>query len=291
MTIDHLIEQIGSAKLLGYFAHDSEEWHEARKGVAGSLVGSLMGHNPWRSAYTAYHEYLGLLPRESNGPSLAMRLGTAFEKPIQELWVQENSEWLTAHNTGTWASTRNPNFKANPDAIIEWSDGSLGILEIKFSRNPMNELPPHYKDQVMWYLHVLGLDRGVLVAVANGELVEHEIKYDAVYAAELEAMANEFLNRIETQVPPDWDGSQSTYETVRTLSDQLHDDEVELGELYQSLIRAKENMDDADQRLTLLKSQVLHLMDGARVGTFEGDKVIQLQVRGTGAPFIVFKRG
>ncbi|NBR65498.1 MAG: hypothetical protein EBS85_03785 [Micrococcales bacterium] len=291
MTIDHLIEQIGSAKLLGYFAHDSEEWHEARKGVAGSLVGSLMGHNPWRSAYTAYHEYLGLLPRESNGPSLAMRLGTAFEKPIQELWVQENSEWLTAHNTGTWASTRNPNFKANPDAIIEWSDGSLGILEIKFSRNPMNELPPHYKDQVMWYLHVLGLDRGVLVAVANGELVEHEIKYDVVYAAELEAMANEFLNRIETQVPPDWDGSQSTYETVRTLSDQLHDDEVELGELYQSLIRAKENMDDADQRLTLLKSQVLHLMDGARVGTFEGDKVIQLQVRGTGAPFIVFKRG
>ena len=157
MTIDHQIEQLGSATLLGYFPHASPEWHEARKGVAGSLVGSLMGHNPWRSAYTAYYEYLGELPRESNGPSLAMRLGTAFEKPIQELWLEDNKEWLTAHNTGTWASTRNPQFKANPDAIIEWADGSLGILEIKFSRNPMNELPPHYKDQVMWYLHVLGL--------------------------------------------------------------------------------------------------------------------------------------
>jgi len=291
MTIDHQIEQLGSATLLGYFAHDSDEWHEARKGVAGSLVGSLMGHNPWRSAYTAYYEYLGELPRESTGPSLAMRLGTAFEKPIQDLWVAENSEWLTAHNTGTWASVANPQFKANPDAIIEWADGTLGILEIKFSRNPMNELPPHYKDQVMWYLHVLGLKRGVLVAVANGDLVEHEIEYDEVYAAELEAMANEFLNRIDTKVAPDWDGSKSTYETVRILAEGLHDDEVELGELYPSLIRAKEEMDDVDERLTLLKSKVLHLMDGARVGTYEGEKVITLQVRGTGAPFIVFKRG
>ena len=290
MTIDQQIESLGHARLLGYFEHDSTEWHEARKGVAGSLVGSLMGHNPWRSAYTAYYEYLGELPQDS-GPSMAMRLGTAFEKPIQDLWVAENSEWLQAHNTGTWASVKNPMFKANPDAIIEWADGSLGILEIKFSRNPMNELPPHYRDQVMWYMHVLGLEKGILVAVANGDLVEHEIEYDPQYALELEAMANEFLNRIETLTPPDWDGSESTYETVRYLSENIHDDSIELGELYPSLIRAKEEYDDAEQRLTLLKSKVLHLMDGAKTGTFEGDKVISLSARGAGQPFIVFKRG
>jgi predicted phage-related endonuclease len=144
-SIDQDIEKLGSAKLLGYFEHDSTEWHEARKGVAGSLIGSLMGHNPWRSAYTAYYEYLGELPRDSNGPSLAMRLGTVFEKPIQDLWVAENSEWLSAHNTGTWQSTKNPAFRANPDAFIKWVDGSLGLLEIKFSRNPMNELPLQYQ--------------------------------------------------------------------------------------------------------------------------------------------------
>lgn len=276
---------------MGYFEHDSDEWHDARKGVAGSLVGSLMGHNPWRSAYTAYYEHLGELPRDSNGPSMAMKLGTVFEQPIQDLWVSENSEWLTAHNTGTWASTKNPKFKANPDAIIEWVDGSLGILEIKFSRNPMNELPPHYKDQVMWYMHVLGLTKGILVAVANGELVEHEIDYDADYALELEAMANEFLNRLETLVPPDWDGSQSTYETVRILSESIHDGDIELGELYPQLIRAKELSEETEQQFTLLKSKVLHLMDGIKVGTYQGDKVLSLQARGSGSPFIVFKRG
>jgi predicted phage-related endonuclease len=291
MTIDHQIESLGHAKLLGYFAHDSDEWHEARKGVAGSLIGSLMGHNPWRSAYTAYYEHIGELDRESSGPNIAMKLRTVFEQPIQDLWVEENSEWLTAHNTGTWASATEPRFKANPDAIIEWADGSLGVLEIKFSRNPMNELPPHYKDQVMWYMHVLGLDKGILVAVANGELVEHEIEYDPEYAAELVDKAYEFLTCLDLLEPPAWDGSQSTYETVRLLSESIHDGDIELGELYPQLMRAKDLAEETEQEFTLLKSKVLHLMDGIKVGTYQGDKVLSLQARGSGSPFIVFKRG
>lgn len=291
MTIDQQIEKLGCAKLLGYFEHASEEWHEARKGVAGSLVGTLMGHNPWRSAYTAYYEAIGELPRDSSGPSMAMKLGTIFEQPIQDLWVSENAEWLTAHNTGTWASATEPRFKANPDAIIEWVDGSLGVLEIKFSRNPMNELPPHYKDQVMWYMHVLGLKKGILVAVANGEMVEHEIDYDPEYANELVAKAYEFLECLERLTPPDWDGSQSTYETVRTLSENIFDGDIELGELYPQLIRAKELSEETEKQFTLLKSKVLHLMDGVKVGLYQGDKVLSLQARGSGLPFIVFKRG
>jgi predicted phage-related endonuclease len=290
MTIDQQIESLGYANLLGYFEHASPEWHEARKGVAGSLVGTLMGHNPWRSAYTAYHEALGELPRDS-APSMAMKLGTVFEQPIQDLWIQENSEWLTAHNTGTWASAIEPRFKANPDAIIEWVDGSLGVLEIKFSRNPMNELPLHYKDQVMWYMHVLGLTKGILVAVANGEMVEHEIEYDHEYANELVAKAYEFLECLELQTPPEWDGSQSTYETVRTLSENIFDGDIELGELYPQLMRAKELAEETEQQFTLLKSKVLHLMNGVKVGLYQGDKVLSLQARGSGLPFIVFKRG
>lgn len=290
-SIDQEIEKLGSAKLLGYFEHASPEWHEARKGVAGSLIGSLMGHNPWRSAYTAYYEYLGELPRDSNGPSLAMRLGTAFEKPIQDLWVAENSEWLTAHNTGTWVSVKNSNYKANPDAFIKWVDGSLGLLEIKFSRNPMNELPLHYLDQVMWYLHVLGLKKGILVAVANGDLVEHEVDYDPEYAATLETRANEFLASIESLTPPEWDGSQSTYETVRTLAPGITDGDIDLGELYPQLERAKQNFDEAEQALTLLKSKILTFMGGIRVGTFEDNKVVTLQSKGSGSPYLVIKKG
>jgi len=292
MTIDHQIASLGKANLLGYFEHASAEWHEARKGVAGSLISSIMGHNPWRSAYTAYHEVLGLLDRESDGPSMAMKLGTVFEQPIKDLWISENKEWfIAAHNTGTWASVKHPDFKANPDAIIEWADGSLGLLEIKFSRNPMNELPIHYYDQVMWYMHVLGLDRGILVACANGELVEHEVMYDAEYAQQLEDAALRWLDHIAKGVVPDWDGSTSTYETVRELSEGIFDGDIELGELYEELIAAKENYDVANDKFTLAKSKTLALMNGTRVGLYQGGKVLSLQSRGTGGPFIVFKKG
>lgn len=292
MTIDHQIAELGKARLLGYFQHDSDEWHEARKGVAGSLISSIMGHNPWRSAYTAYHEVQGLLDRESDGPSMAMKLGTAFEKPIKDLWISENQEWfIAAHDTGTWASVEHPDFKANPDAIIEWADGSLGILEIKFTRNPMNELPIHYYDQVMWYLHVLGLERAILVACANGELVEHEVLYAPDYAKELEARALEWLECLKTGEVPEWDGSKSTYETVRELSQGIFDGDIELGELYEELIQAKNVYDAADAEFTKAKSKTLALMNGTRVGLYQGDKVLSLQSRGTGGPYIVFKRG
>lgn len=292
MTIDHQIAKLGKAQLLGYFEHDSDEWHEARKGVAGSLISSIMGHNPWRSAYTAYHEVQGLLDRESDGPSMAMKLGTVFEAPIRDLWVHENKEWFkAAHTTGTWASVKHPEFKANPDAIIEWTDGSLTLLEIKFSRNPMNELPLHYYDQVMWYLHVLGLPKGILVACANGEIVEHEVEYDEAYAQKLEDAALLWLEHLKTGQVPDWDGSTSTYETVRELSEGIFDGDIELGELYEELIAAKENYDVANDKFTMAKSKVLDLMNGTRVGLYQGDKVLQLQSRGTSGPFIVFKRG
>jgi predicted phage-related endonuclease len=143
----------------------------------------------------------------------------------------------------------------------------------------------------MWYMHVLGLTRGILVAVANGEMVEHEIEYDPEYANQLELRGLDFLARIESQTPPDWDGSQSTYETVRYLSENIYDGDIELGELYPQLMRAKELAEETEQQFTLLKSKVLHLMDGVKVGLYQGDKVLSLQARGSGAPFIVFKRG
>jgi hypothetical protein len=140
-------------------------------------------------------------------------------------------------------------------------------------------------------MHVLGLEKGILVAVANGEMVEHEIDYDQDYALELVDKAYEFLMCISMNEAPDWDGSQSTYETVRTLSENIFDGDIELGELYPQLIRAKELSEETEKQFTLLKSKVLHLMDGVKVGLYQGDKVLSLQARGTGLPFIVFKRG
>jgi len=126
--------------------------------------------------------------------------------------------------------------------------------------------------------------------VANGDMVEHEIDYDPEYAKELELRGLDFLASVERATPPDWDGSQSTYETVRYLSENIHDGDIELGELYPQLMRAKELAEETEEQFTLLKSKVLHLMDGVKVGLYQGEKVLSLQARGSGLPYIVFRR-
>jgi putative phage-type endonuclease len=287
MEITQKIEALGFAKYLGTFKPGSSEWHEARKGIGGSDVSAVMDKNPWKSAYTLYCEKTGQL--DSNiKPSMPMQMGTAFEPVIRQLFADNNSEWLTIHETGTWASIEDPKSVANPDGIIEWADGSLGILEIKFSRMYWDELPEHYNLQVQHYLSVLGLKRGVLVAVSGGDWKEFEVVRDDSLVETMKRRVQAFYGFLDTDTAPAYDGSESTYETVRELSDGLQDGEIELDGLWSNLLQAKAESEFWEKQFKAHKSAVLAFMDGIKYGLFHGEKVIALQAR-NGKPFITFK--
>ncbi len=287
-TITEKIEALGSAKLLGTFINNSPEWHEARAGLGGSDAGTVAGLNPWKSAYTLFCEKTGRVPALTE-PSMAMTLGSIFEAPIKQLWAERNTDWLRVHDTGTWVSTRNPDFKANPDGIIEWADGQLGVLEIKYSRNPMTELPAHYEAQVLWYLHTLGLKRGVLVAVANGDLVEFPIDYHPERVLALLEAADRFQWHIENDVRPDWDGSDSTLQTVREQHPDIYDGETDLGELWETMAEARAKFLEAEKQFNSCKSAILDHLSGCSTGLYNGQVVVKLQSRRGGLPFLSIK--
>ncbi len=287
MEITQKIEALGFAKYLGTFEPGTPEWHEARKGIGGSDVASVMDKNPWKSAYTLFCEKTGLI--DSNiEPTMAMKMGVAFEPIIRELFHANNWEWLKVHETGTWASVEDPRSVANPDGIIEWDDGSLGVLEIKFSRMYWDKLPEHYNLQVQHYLSVLGLKRGVVVAVAGGDWKEFEVIRDDSLVKEMKSRLQAFYGFLDTDTAPDYDGSESTYETVRELSEGLQEGEIELGSLWANLLQAKSESEHWETQFKAQKSAVLAYMDGTKYGLFQGEKVIALQSR-NGKPFITFK--
>jgi putative phage-type endonuclease len=287
MEITQKIEALGFAKYLGTFEPGTPEWHNARKGIGGSDIASVMDKNPWKSAYTLWAEKTGLIDGNIE-PSMPMKMGTAFEPVIRQLFANNNSEWLTIHETGTWSSIEDPKSIANPDGIIEWSDGSLGILEIKFSRMYWDQLPEHYNLQVQHYLSVLGLKRGVVVAVAGGDWKEFEVVRDDSLVQTMKTRLQAFYGFLDTDKAPDYDGSESTYETVRQLSDGLQDGEIELGSLWANLLQAKSESEYWETQFKAHKSAVLAFMDGTKYGLFQGEKVIALQAR-NGKPFITFK--
>jgi putative phage-type endonuclease len=287
MTITEKIEALGFAKYLGTFEPSSPEWHEARRGIGGSDIGAVMNKNPWKSAYTLWAEKTGQIDDKIE-PSMPMKLGTAFEPAIRGLFQAENKDWLTVHETGTWQSKENSLLKANPDGIIEWKDGKLGVLEIKFTRQYWDELPEHYNLQVQHYLQVLGLDRGIVVAVAGGDYKEFEVAKDESLVKDMKEAVRAFCGFLDTITPPDYDGSDSTYETVRELSPGLEEGEIELGSLWSNLVKARSEAEHWDNALKAQKSAVLAFMNGIKYGLYQGEKVIALQAR-NGKPFITFK--
>jgi putative phage-type endonuclease len=288
MEITQKIEALGFAKYLGTFEPGTPEWHEARKGLGGSDIAAVMDKNPYKSAFTLYAEKTGLIDG-SIEPSMPMQMGTAFEPVIRDLFVKNNSEWLKVHETGTWASVEEPRSVANPDGIIEWDDGSLGVLEIKFSRMYWDKLPEHYNLQVQHYLSVLGLKRAVVVAVAGGDWKEFDVVRDDSLVEAMKRRVEAFYGFLDTNTAPDYDGSESTYETVRELSEGLQEGDIELGSLWANLLQAKSESEYWDTQFKAHKSAVLAFMDGTKYGLFQGDKVISLQAR-NGKPFITFTK-
>ena len=287
MTITEKIEALGFAKYLGTFEPGSPEWHNARKGIGGSDIASVMDKNPWKSAYTLYCEKTGLIDSDIE-PSMPMKLGTAFEPVIRQLFQEANSDWLTVHETGTWASVEDPRSVANVDGIIEWKNGKLSVLEIKFTRQYWDELPEHYNLQVQHYLSVLGLDSAMVVAVAGGDWKEFEVVRDDSLIETMKTRLQAFYGFLESSTAPEYDGSDSTYETVRQLSEGLTEGEIELDGLWSNLLQAKAESEFWEKQFKAQKSAVLAYMDGTKYGLFHGEKVIALQAR-NGKPFITFK--
>jgi predicted phage-related endonuclease len=151
-----------------------------------------------------------------------------------------------------------------------------------------DKLPEHYNLQVQHYLSVLGLKRGVVVAVAGGDWKEFDVVRDDSLIDTMKRRVEAFYGFLDTNTAPDYDGSESTYETVRELSEGLQEGDIELGSLWANLLQAKSESEHWEAQFKAHKSAVLAFMNGTKYGLFQGEKVIALQAR-NGKPFITFK--
>lgn len=260
------------AKFLGQFDSGSPEWLALREGkavVTGTLVGQICGLNPWESAFTAWAKATGKIPNLVK-QSRAMRLGQLLEEPIKQLWGEENPAYVIEQEVGTWAHDEFEWARANPDGLLTWPDGSKGILEIKTSRVPFDEVPPHYRAQVLWYCFVMGVSKGKLVALFSGnDLREFDIEFDQWEFDAMFAAVERWRDCVLSEQKPDWDGSASTYETVKALNTDVADLAVDLGDLGIHLQNAQADFDIAAEHLQELKSRTVDALQDASKGFVE----------------------
>src|SRR6056297_925215 len=288
------IENIEVADLVGNFEAASPEWHEARQNkIGGSMVGTIAGLNKWESPYTAWAKFTGKIPSEIPD-NAAMEWGRRLEAVVAEKFIDEHPEMFVMTNAGTWVNKERPYQLANPDGLIEdQKTGELAVLEIKTARYPdqwQDGVPLYYLTQVQWYMSCLGIDKAyVAVLISGSDYREYEVPADPFQQQADIQLVEKFLDLVEKDKAPDWDGSDSTYNSVRLLHPEITDDEVELGSLGSELLIAMDNQHQIEQHAKKLKSKVLATMGLAKRGLVNGQHVFSRQARGTGTPFLVKK--
>ena len=295
MTHIESLGQIEIAQHLGTFESGSPEWHHLRnQGVGGSLVGTIAGLNKWESPYTAWAKYTGQI--DDNIPqSPAMEWGHRLESVVLDKFQDEHPELEVVREVGTWQNLERPYQIANPDAIATDEHGNLAVIEIKTARFPDDwdsGVPLYYLTQVQWYLSCLGIQRAyVAVLIGGSDYREYEVEADHFQQEADIALVERWLAAVKDNQAPDWDGSESTYETVRKMHPEIQDDEVELGDLGVEALAALQKESDAKAEALKLKSQVLDKMGLAKRGLVDGQHMFSRQARGSGSPFLVTKKG
>ena len=286
------INELQDAVLLGDFANGSAEWHSLRNepgAVGGSDIAAIAGLSTWESAITKWAKKTGQIPDEVQ-PNMSMKLGTKLEAPILELFADEHPE-LEIYETGTWANKMYDWARANLDGLYKDADGNWGIIEVKFSRDYWTQVPQSYRAQVLWYMKVFGIRRAKLVALAGSSYMEFDIEWDEFEAQTLYESALRFRQACLDFKMPDWDGSNSTLETVRALSPNIEDGEVDLDELGMHYLNSVQDYEVANKKMTDLKARVIKAMEGKKRGLVFGEHLLSLRSRAGGAPYLHHEKG
>lgn len=285
-----------TAKLVGVFEHGSDDWHAARSGVGGSDVGAILGLNPWESAFTRWAKKTGQISDQIDD-NIAMRLGREFEPAILKMFSDDHPELQVFSDCGSWVSVERPYATANPDGMFLDADGVWGVVEVKTSRSEWsNGVPAHYRAQVLHYMYVMGVKRAYVVGVVGWDYVEYVIERDDFELTANLARIDQWWNCVLTQQQPDWDGSNSTFETMRKLNTSLtRAEETELGaELGVALVNAANDLDKAQNTFNELRSITISQMGSARTAFIELNNerhiVATRQNNKSGIPHLIVKR-
>lgn len=296
LTREKLLD-LSAAHFVGNWETSDPAWHEARKGgITGSDISSIIGVNPWKSAYALWAKKTDLIA-DDFADNEAMYWGRAAERIILNRFAEEHPDYEIYYNVGTWCHPEFDFFLANPDAVYRKPDGSFGILEIKTAQFEdsfdltNNVIPKHYLAQVLWYAGILGAPEYTLAALFHGNRyhefpgVVNDFELDVYFSA-----ADSFKKLIDEVRAPDFDGAKSTYEVVRKQHPLIDDSEVELGQLGLDYLEALEVFELAEAKVTELKTRILDVMGSAKKGMIDNVWKFTRSAKGQGLPYLTAKR-
>lgn len=246
-----------------------EEWLDIRVGgVGGSDVAAILGLSPWRSALQLFWEKVH--PETvSKEQSQIQKMGHKLEPVIAELFQEEHPEW-TITDLNSMVVGDNPWELANVDRLIEFEDGTTGILEIKttsaYNKSDWkdDEVPEYYLTQLQWYMGILGVKVGWFACLIGGqEYVETEVEFDEEIFTMLQERVKSFWNNhVLSLTPPpvttpkDGEYIGSIYPASSVIDNKESPAFLNIEDILVELDLIKQEKKNLDDRDAFLKGKV-----------------------------------
>lgn len=272
--------------VIGYFEPGSPEWHAARlRGIGGSEIAAVMGLSPYESRFSLWHRKQGMTGDVEENPQ--MYWGKLLEPAVCAEFARRHPEFEITTAPTFHAPGREWHI-ANPDRLVLDAGEIVELVEAKTARDETgwgeegtDEIPVHYRCQVIWYMDALGVRRcHVAVLIAGSEYREYLVEYDPAEARILRDAGARFVASLRNGERPDIDGHTATYQTIRQLPEGLDDVDVEIDPMLRERFHTAQDVYwAAEDELTECKSRLLDAIGTGRRAVVLRERVATRTVR------------
>jgi putative phage-type endonuclease len=220
---------------------DWQKYREKQKGIGGSDVATILGLNPYKSAFTLWLEKTGqIAPPVINNEYVEW--GNILEPVIREKFARETG-FEVFENPYVLQHDEYDFMVANIDGeVIDPAyGGEHGVLEIKTAGDRMRadweEGPPnHYMLQIQHYLAVLGYNYAYVAVLIGGNHFKYfKIERDDYVIDKIISAEREFMRLVEERIAPEITGHQSDSDYLASAYPEAVDDTGELSSDLEAL--------------------------------------------------------
>ena len=274
-----------------------QEWLEARRqGISASEIAVVLGLSPYGSPFELYYRKRGELPDQPDND--AMMIGRAMENFVADQFQRRHPEfYLTGSGRELYSSRAEACWMATPDRVVYesaqangepgWRDHPVAVLECKvdngdgFGDEGTDEIPVHYRCQVIWQMSVLAVDTAYIAALIwhKRQVRVYEITMDDQALADLHLMRKEaeaFMWRVRAGDPPEPDWRPATAAALKRLHPEIKDRDVPVArQLVISYRAAQKAYKAAEKRQAEMVNRMIAVIgDGHRATDVRTGEVV-----------------
>lgn len=244
-------------KHMNFIFTSREEWlSQRKKGVGGSDIAAICGHDPYRTPLDVYLDKIGEAePIQDND---FMKAGRYLEPVVADMFQDETGlQLISMPSTIVGAK---PHYLASVDRSIL---GQNIPVEIKTSKRYHAEPLDKWKLQATWYAGIMNAE-GYYIAWFTYPTFKYQyFEFDAVMFEEMCRMADEFWECVETRTPPE------NNKFTASIGSAIEASEYLAGRL--NILRAKKHAhDELGEEIEALTEEVKLVMRENEILTING---------------------